>query len=86
MPEIEELLREEEPSDGYGFHQTGRSVEVVDVGMGNDDRIETRVAALPQRRLHRALGDPPVLHRAGVVKQRAAGGSFDEDRASMADR
>ncbi len=86
LPEIEELLRDEEPAHRHGFHQSGGSVEVIDVGVGDDDRIETGIAALPQGGLHRTLGDPSVLHRAGVVEQCAAGGGFDENRASMADR
>lgn len=86
LPEIEKLLRNEELSDRNRLHQTGNSVEMVNVGMRHDDGIDSRMPTILQRRLNRALGDPFILHRAGVIEERPAGGHFEKYGSSMADR
>ena len=66
---IEHHGRDVDRADREPFQQLGQRVVMVGVGMGNDDRVEMRDAARPEKACHGSRGVRRRAQPAGIVEQ-----------------
>jgi hypothetical protein len=84
-PALHECRRHHDLTHGEPLQEAGHGIEVVGVGMGDDERVDPAHALVPEHAGHRAAGGRRATKPAGIVEERAAGGCADDDPAAMAD-
>jgi len=84
-PALHECRRHHDLTDGESLQQAGDSIEVVGVGVGDDEGVDPADPFVPKHAGHRAAGSRRAAEPTGVVEERAAGRRADDDPTAMPD-
>ena len=85
-PALQKVGRDHDLAHGEPLEELRHGVEVVCVGMGDDERVDPPYALAPQHPRQRPAGGGRRPQPAGVIEQASARRAADHDARAMSDR